>query len=165
MDGIPTDATFGTGGGTRFAIGISHPEGQDRVLYAGFEWTNASGQDQPSQVWKSVNGGAWTLLPSGSGIDSVSATAARSASTTTSSASIPTTPNTVYVLGLFNYGTGSGGVFRSTDGGQTWKDLGWDLHPDYHAIAINPADTSQVMIGNDGGVWYSDRQGRPAGRR
>ena len=65
MTGIPADATFGTGGGTRFALGISHPAGHDRVLYAGFEWTNGAGQDQPSQVWKSVNGGAWTLLPSG----------------------------------------------------------------------------------------------------
>ena len=73
----------------------------------------------------------------------------------------PNDANIVFALGLFNYGTGSGGVFRSTDGGQTWKDMGWDLHPDYHAVAINPANTSQVMIGSDGGVWYSpDRGGR-----
>lgn len=159
MAGIPSDATFGTGGGTRFAIGISHPEGQDRVLYAGFEWTNASGQDQPSQVWKSVNGGAWSLLPSGSGIDSVRGYCGTQCFYDNVIGVDPNDPNTVYVLGLFNYGTGSGGVFRSTDGGQTWKDLGWDLHPDYHAIAINPADTGQVMIGSDGGVWYSADQG------
>ena len=55
----------------------------------------------------------------------------------------PTDANIVYALGLFNYGTGSGGVFRSTDGGATWKNLGCDLHPDFHAIAINPANTSQ----------------------
>ncbi len=35
---------------------------------------------------------------------------------------------------------GSGGVFRSDDGGQTWKNLGWDLHPDFHAIAFDPAE-------------------------
>ena len=164
MTGIPADATFGTGGGTRFALGISHPEGQDRVLYAGFEWTNGAGQDQPSQVWKSVAGGAWTLLPSGgSGSDNVSGYCGTQCFYDNVIGVDPTDPNTVYVLGLFNYGTGSGGVFRSTDGGQTWKDLGWDLHPDYHAIAINPADTSQVMIGNDGGVWYSgDKGGRLA---
>ena len=50
----------------------------------------------------------------------------------------PNDANTVYALGLFNYDSGSGGVFRSTDGGQTWKNLGLDLHPDYHAFAIDP---------------------------
>ena len=159
MAGIPSDSTFGTGGGTRFAIGISHPDGGDRVLYAGFEWTNGSGQDQPSQVWKSVNGGTWSLLPSGSGIDSVLGYCGTQCFYDNLIGVDPNDPDIVYVLGLFNYGSGSGGVFRSTDGGQTWKDLGWDLHPDYHAIAINPADTSQVMIGNDGGVWYSTDMG------
>src|SRR4029077_20547795 len=51
----------------------------------------------------------------------------------------------------------------STDGGQTWKDLGWDLHPDYHAIAIDPTNTSHVMIGNDGGVWFSTTMGGRTG--
>ncbi|MGE5155934.1 MAG: hypothetical protein ACM3JP_00370, partial [Betaproteobacteria bacterium] len=163
MDGIPADSTFGTGGGTRFALGISHPDGQDRVLYAGFEWTDGSGHDQPSQVWKSVAGGAWSLLPSGSGVDSVRGYCGSQCFYDNVIGVDPNDPNIVYVLGLFNYGTGSGGVFRSTDGGQTWKDMGWNLHPDYHAIAINPADTGQVMIGSDGGVWYSaDMGGRLA---
>ena len=46
MTGVPADATFGTGGGTRFALGISHPAGHDAVLYAGFEWT-INGVNQP----------------------------------------------------------------------------------------------------------------------
>lgn len=165
MDGIPADATFGTGGGTRFALGISHPAGQDRVLYAGFEWTDGSGQDQPSQVWKSVAGGPWTLLPSGDpdSLDNVSGYCGSQCFYDNVIEVDPTDPDTVYVLGLFNYDSGSGGIYRSTDGGQSWKDLGWDLHPDYHAIAINPADTSQVMVGNDGGVWFSpDKGGRLA---
>jgi uncharacterized repeat protein (TIGR01451 family) len=161
MAGIPADATFGTGGGTRFALGISHPSGQARVLYAGFEWTNGAGQDQPSQVWKSVAGGAWTLLPSGdSGSDdNVSGYCGTQCFYDNLIGVDPNDPNIVYVLGRFNYDNGSGGIFRSTDGGQTWKDIGWDLHPDYHAIAIDPADTSQVMIGNDGGVWFSPDMG------
>lgn len=160
MAGIPAGATFGTGGGTRFAIGISHPTGKSAVLYAGFEWT-IGGVDQPSRIWKSVDGGAWTLLPAGdtTSSDNVSGYCGSQCYYDNVIGVDPNDSNTLYVLGLFNYGTGSGGVFRSTDGGQNWKDLGFDLHPDYHAIAIDPNDTSQVMIGNDGGVWFSPDMG------
>ena len=119
--------------------------------------------NQPSQVWKSIAGGAWSLLPSGAAgsPDNVSGYCGTQCFYDNLIGVDPNNPNIVFVLGLFNYGTGSGGVFRSMDGGQTWKDLGYDLHPDYHAIAINPANTSQVMIGNDGGVWFwPDRGGR-----
>ena len=74
----------------------------------------------------------------------------------------PTNPNVVFAAGQFDYGIGSGGIYRSDDGGQTWKNLGWDQHPDFHALAFNPANTAQVLIGNDGGVWTSNsRGGRP----
>ncbi len=162
MAGIPADATFGTGGGTRFALGISHPDGESAVLYAGFEWT-VGGSNKPSRIWKSIDGGPWDLLPAGpaGNPDNISGYCGGQCFYDNLIGVDPNDSNIVYALGLFNYGTGSGGVFRSTDGGQTWKDLGYDLHPDYHAIAINPADTNQVMVGNDGGVWASgDRGGR-----
>ncbi len=159
MAGIPANATFGTGGGTRFALGISHPAGQPSVLYAGFEWTIA-GVDQPSRIWKSINGGAWQLLPAnGAAPDNIAGYCGGQCFYDNVIGVDPTNSATVYALGLFNYGTGSGGVFRSTDGGQTWRDLGYDLHPDYHAIAIDPTDTSHVLVGNDGGVWYSETSG------
>jgi uncharacterized repeat protein (TIGR01451 family) len=165
MAGIPANATFGTGGGTRFALGISHPMAQRAVLYAGFEWTIGT-TNQPSRIWKSVDGGRWELLPAGAatGTDRVSGYCGSQCFYDNVIGVDPNDSNIVFALGLFNYGTGSGGVFRSIDGGQTWKDLGWDLHPDYHAIAINPANTSQIMIGSDGGVWTSEhRGGRLAG--
>ena len=159
MAGIPANATFGTGGGTRFALGISHPAGQPSVLYAGFEWT-IDGVDQPSQIWKSVDGGAWQLLPhSAPGGDDIADYCGGQCFYDNIIGVDPTNSDVVYALGLFNYGTGAGGIFRSLDGGQTWKDLGFDLHPDYHAIAIDPTDTSHVLIGNDGGVWYSETMG------
>ena len=50
--------------------------------------------------------------------------------------------NVVFAAGQFNYDIGSGGVFRSDDGGQTWRNLGYDQHPDFHALAFNPANTA-----------------------
>ena len=54
---------------------------------------------------------------------------------------------------------------KTTDGGATWADIsandqagGEDytgagpLHPDAHAIFINPNDPSNIYFGNDGGV-------------
>src|SRR5258708_604935 len=56
----------------------------------------------------------------------------------------------------------SGGIFRSDDGVQTWKTLGRHLHPDFHALAFDPNNSHNVLIGNDGGVWFSpDQGGRP----
>ena len=56
----------------------------------------------------------------------------------------PTNPDVVYVEGPYgyNFSPPSGGIFRSTDGGATWKNLGYDLHPDFHAIAFQPTTPS-----------------------
>jgi photosystem II stability/assembly factor-like uncharacterized protein len=49
----------------------------------------------------------------------------------------------------------------SDDGGRTFRRSGSELvHVDHHAIAINPRDTSRIVLGNDGGVYVShDRAG------
>ncbi len=61
---------------------------------------------------------------------------------------------------MFDYNiTHAGGIYRSDDGGATWRNLGYDQHPDFHALAFNPANTQQVLVGNDGGVWTSNNQG------
>ena len=75
----------------------------------------------------------------------------------------PDNPDVVYALGSYGYNISpqSGGVYRSSDGGKTWKNLGYDLHPDFHAIAFQPNDTKHVAIGNDGGVWQSSTGRRP----
>jgi uncharacterized repeat protein (TIGR01451 family) len=160
MNGFPANADY-TAAPTRFALGISHPSpGGHATLYAGFEWYDTDGNYHSSTVWKSTDDGAsWQETntavvggycgsPNGSqcfydnviGVD-------------------PSNADIVYALGLFNYGTGTGGVFRSMDGGNTWVDLGWHQHPDFHAIAFRADDPSHVMIGNDGGVWYSTDYG------
>ncbi len=159
MAGIPANATFGTGGGTRFALGISHPAGQPSVLYAGFEWT-IDGVGPAVADLEVRRRRRWQLLPhSAPGGDDIADYCGGQCFYDNVIGVDPTNSDIVYALGLFNYGTGAGGIFRSVDGGQTWKDLGFDLHPDYHAIAIDPTNTSHVLIGNDGGVWYSETMG------
>jgi uncharacterized repeat protein (TIGR01451 family) len=157
MSGLPV-TDYGASA-TRFALGISHPSGHPAVLYAGFNWA-----DQPARVFRSDNQGAsWTLLPTGTGDDSVEDYCAEQCSYDNVIAPDPTNPDVVFAAGQFNYNIGSGGIYRSDDGGQTWKNLGWDQHPDFHAVAFDPANPQHVAIGNDGGVWYSDDQGgRPS---
>ncbi|TDO52843.1 putative repeat protein (TIGR01451 family) [Kribbella sp. VKM Ac-2571] len=156
MTGLPAADYAGTG--TRFSLGLSHPAEQNAVLYAGFNWN-----DQPARVFKSTNDGAsWSILPAGTGADTVEDYCAEQCSYDNVILADPVNPNVVYAGGQFNYAIGSGGIFRSDDGGQTWKNLGWDQHPDFHAVAVDPANPDHVLIGNDGGVWYShDRGGRP----
>ena len=49
----------------------------------------------------------------------------------------------------------------SSDGGKTFKVLVpfAKVHPDYHAMWINPKDASHIFVGNDGGVAESEDRG------
>ena len=138
------------------------------MLYAGFDWVDADGYHK-SRVFKSTNAaGSWTMLPAGSGVDIVEDYCAQQCSYDNVIEADPTNPNVVFAGGQFDYDvTHAGGIYRSDDGGATWRNLGYDMHPDFHALAFNPANTQQVLIGNDGGVWTSNNQGgrQNAGRR
>ena len=59
-------------------------------------------------------------------------------------------------------------LFRSSDNGTSWTQLSkWSnnnelrnlnvplVHPDQHAIVFRPGTTSEVVFGNDGGVYYT----------
>lgn len=46
-------------------------------------------------------------------------------------------------------------MFRSSDGGNSWGKIFDGAHVDQHAIGINPTNTDQVFLGNDGGVYLS----------
>jgi hypothetical protein len=78
-------------------------------------------------------------------------------------------PDTVYVLGAYNYDfpTRNNGrtVLLSTDAGTHWWDQTADktatdgtqngIHPDQHALVVNPANPLQFFEGSDGGVVRS----------
>jgi uncharacterized repeat protein (TIGR01451 family) len=159
MNGFPTGANYAAAP-TRFALGISHEISEtNATLYAGFEYVDASNHLVPSTVWKSTdNAASWTQT---------NTAVVNGYCTGTSSQCFydnvigvdPTNADIVYVLGLFNYSTGTGGIYRSMDGGATWVDLGWHQHPDFHAIAIRKDAPNNLIIGNDGGVWKSSNYG------
>ncbi|MEP6469343.1 MAG: hypothetical protein ABJC24_06185 [Chloroflexota bacterium] len=165
MNGLPTH--FNVQNLTRFSIGLSHPADGDAVLYTGTDFFDAGGIHHASKLWRSDDEGAsWQALPvagfSGSD-DSVLDYCGGQCFYDNVVEVDPTNTDVVYAGGQFNYGIGSGGQYRSDDGGQTWKNLGWEQHPDYHALAFGP-DPDEVLIGSDGGIWWSgDRGGRLPG--
>src|SRR5262249_19179278 len=137
-----------------------HPAGQAAVLYLGFDYDDTSDTHHASRVWKSTNEGAsWSILPAGSGEDTVEDYCGGQCFYDNVIEVDPTRPNIVYAAGQFNYGIGSGGIFRSDDGGNTWLNLGYDQHPDFHAFAFQGNAPDNVLIGSDGGVWFSESRG------
>ena len=67
----------------------------------------------------------------------------------------PTNPATVYVAawGLFN--DNDGGVFRSDDGGRTWRELMGVHGKSIRALAMAPSDHNTLVIGALDGVFRS----------
>jgi len=87
-------------------------------------------------------------------------------------------PDMVYVLGSYEYGespdesygypgnvSNGRGVVLSQDAGATWYDQTEDatsptapngIHPDQHALVVNPNNPLQFWEGSDGGVMRSD---------
>ena len=93
----------------------------------------------------------------------------------------PGHPNIVYLGGSYQYSEYGGrsnarALLLSTDAGATWTDQTWDattsptpagsccqpnpiapngLHPDHHALVVNPNNPTQFFSGSDGGLMRS----------
>jgi photosystem II stability/assembly factor-like uncharacterized protein len=64
----------------------------------------------------------------------------------------PNDARRVYVLGI--------ALHVSTDGGRTFVPLGGKkVHADHHALWINPKNARHLVLGNDGGLYFSRDRG------
>ena len=43
----------------------------------------------------------------------------------------------------------------STDGGKSFSNIAGGAHGDFHDVWIDPSNTDHLIVGDDGGVWYS----------
>jgi photosystem II stability/assembly factor-like uncharacterized protein len=65
----------------------------------------------------------------------------------------PNDEDRIYVLGTY--------LDRSTDGGETFETMPMELeyntgvHVDHHDLWIDPADSRHMVLGNDGGLYYT----------
>ena len=68
----------------------------------------------------------------------------------------PTDDNTVYILGDIPTP-----LWKSTDGGKTFTNMASvaGVHPDAHALWINPKDSRHLILGCDGGFYASYDKG------
>jgi photosystem II stability/assembly factor-like uncharacterized protein len=63
----------------------------------------------------------------------------------------PMNENNLYVM--------SASAFRSIDGGKTWEDIS-NTHGDYHNLWINPVNSNNMIISDDGGSAITFNQGK-----
>jgi uncharacterized repeat protein (TIGR01451 family) len=174
MNGLPSNALYWAAP-TRFALGISHPSAAiSATLYTGFEWYDDNFDYHYSNVWKSTDEAQnWAPVAD----DGAQGYCNQGPENPNSQcwydnviAVDPISPTIVYALGLWSYDSSSdgvgdtnGGVYRSMDGGASWVNLGYGLHPDFHAFAIRNDAPGNIVIGNDGGVWLSTNYGGRVG--
>jgi photosystem II stability/assembly factor-like uncharacterized protein len=48
-----------------------------------------------------------------------------------------------------------GGLIASSDGGKSFTGISGGAHGDFHDLWIDPLNTDRLIVGDDGGIWYS----------
>src|SRR5436305_7559023 len=117
---------------------IAGVESNPQVLYVG---AAAGG------VWKSVNGGlTWKPIFDDQPVASIGAIAVNQAN-----------PDVVWVgtgeANMRNSVSVGNGVYRSLDGGRTWKHLGLEKTEHIHRVVLHPTDPNVAWVAALGQVW------------
>ncbi|MCC6348877.1 MAG: T9SS type A sorting domain-containing protein [Candidatus Eisenbacteria bacterium] len=60
----------------------------------------------------------------------------------------PLNADHVYALGV--------SMLQSFDGGATWSGVGGSMHVDHHALWLDPASSTRYVVGNDGGLYWTN---------
>jgi photosystem II stability/assembly factor-like uncharacterized protein len=122
------------------------------VLYAtGICVTSSTTWTTCMAVFKSTTGGrTWsvkTVIPGSSGGQARALAVA------------PSRPQILYVGGWYTTDRYHDGLFKSVDGGTTWKEITGAIEEEPKAIAVDPADFDRVYVGTDAGVFTSSDGG------
>ncbi len=138
------ELTDGLPGGSNGRIGIDVCRSQPNVLYASYCEADATYKG----VYKSTDGGdTWSSV--GGGVpSSIYSTFGWYFGTIRVD---PSNPNNVFVHGV--------PLYRTTNGGGSWFEEGYDMHVDHHAMAFAPSQPSRVYHGCDGGLYVSNDSG------
>jgi photosystem II stability/assembly factor-like uncharacterized protein len=136
---------FPSSGVGRIALALA--PGAPSVLYAAIMAAfGTSNGGQLLGIWKSTDAGAsWTRM-NASGAD-----CATQCWYDLVIATDPLDPNIVYFGGVL--------LYRSDDGGITFRNIQRQIHVDQHALTFDPQNPAVVFVGNDGGIYRSPDRG------
>ncbi len=117
-------------------------------LSTGFAYDLAINATNPQQLWVARGDGVWTSGDRGLHWSNSIATPV------TVIVEDPANPAVLYA------GTGYGRIFRTPDSGTTWPEITGNLFAgQVFSIAINPSQTSQLLVGGAAGVSGSSNSG------
>ncbi len=121
-------------------IGVAPAPSDARIVYALIE------SEEEGELWRSDDRGEnWNMVNADSNVNS-------RPFYYTDLRVDPADPKRVYSL--------SSRLMMSEDGGRNFSMIGGDIHPDHHAMWIDPENPNRILEGNDGGFYISRDRGR-----
>ncbi len=126
-------------------------KGDSQVIYviSGKQWFKKS--VDAGKTWENI---PFPRFEDGSKFDGSSATDSGQSWYDLTMTVHPKDPNFVWIGGT--------GIFHTTDGGKNWTQYGYRyIHPDQHNILFSPLNNGEMVLANDGGIYYASQAGNP----